>query len=227
MNFHSPTEVSATSAHQRSAMDHMYRFQRHVYDASRRFYLLGRDRLIDSLDVPAGGTVLEIGCGTGRNLIRVARRYPSARIYGFDISDEMLKTARAAIRRSGMEDRILVTQGDALTFDSSLAFGVESFDRVYCSYTLSMIPGWQDALAHAATLLGDRGSLHIADFGQCESLPPAFKWLLFAWLRRFHVHPRGQLPAEAERLAERLGAISQYEAGHRGYDWQLSITTRA
>ena len=59
-------------------MDRMYRHQRHIYDLTRKFYLLGRDRLIAALD-PAAGDVLEIGCGTGRNLILAARRYPNAR----------------------------------------------------------------------------------------------------------------------------------------------------
>ncbi|MEP4422552.1 MAG: methyltransferase domain-containing protein, partial [Nitratireductor sp.] len=67
-------------------MDANYRFQRHVYDLTRKYYLLGRDRLVDALQVPAGGSVLELGCGTGRNLVRVARRYPHARLFGLDIS---------------------------------------------------------------------------------------------------------------------------------------------
>ena len=70
-------------------MDGIYRYQRYIYDATRKYFLLGRDRLIEELAVPAGGTVLEIGCGTGRNLILVARRYPDARLYGFDISREI------------------------------------------------------------------------------------------------------------------------------------------
>ena len=54
-------------------MDGVYRYQRHVYDLTRKYYLLGRDRLIDGLAVPPGGTVLELGCGTGRNLVKAAR----------------------------------------------------------------------------------------------------------------------------------------------------------
>ncbi len=75
-------------------MDAIYRYQRYVYDATRKFYLLGRDRVIDELAPPPGGRVLEIACGTGRNLIAAARRYPGARFYGFDISTAMLDTAR-------------------------------------------------------------------------------------------------------------------------------------
>ena len=55
-------------------MDAIYAGQRHIYDATRKYYLLGRDRLIADLAPPPGGRVVEVGCGTGRNLILAARR---------------------------------------------------------------------------------------------------------------------------------------------------------
>ena len=89
-----------------SLMDRMYRYQRHIYDASRKFYLLGRDRLIEELGPPEGGHVLEIGCGTGRNLVKAARAYPSIHCYGLDVSAEMLATAERSIARAGLSGRI-------------------------------------------------------------------------------------------------------------------------
>ena len=74
-------------------MNRMYRRQRHIYDATRRYYLLGRDRLIAGLHPAAGASVLEIGCGTGSNLVHAARLYPDARFFGIDISTEMLTSA--------------------------------------------------------------------------------------------------------------------------------------
>lgn len=65
-------------SHAAQHMDRMYRRQRHIYDASRKFYLLGRDNLIRETQPPQGGSILEIGCGTARNLIRAASVYPSA-----------------------------------------------------------------------------------------------------------------------------------------------------
>src|SRR6185503_5117746 len=91
-------------------MDRIYRHQRHIYDLTRKYYLLGRDRMIDGLDVPAGGSVLELGCGTGRNIVLAARRYPEARFHGLDISAEMLETARAAIEREGIAGRVTLTR---------------------------------------------------------------------------------------------------------------------
>ena len=78
-------------------MDRMYRRQRHIYDLSRKFYLLGRDEAIAGLDAGPGDRVLEIGCGTGRNLVKLARAYPEARLFGLDVSREMLASASAAV----------------------------------------------------------------------------------------------------------------------------------
>lgn len=204
-------------------MNRMYRLQRHVYDASRRYYLLGRDQLIADLDVPPGGTVLEAGCGTGRNLIKAAERYPHARLYGFDISDEMLKCARAAIVKHGLADRVRVAQGDALDFRAAAIFGIPVFDRIYFSYALSMIPGWESALRHACTMLAKKGALHVADFGQFEALAEPLRRLMFAWLKQFQVSPRMALRSEFNALAEELGGRSTFTAHHRGYDWHLCL----
>jgi S-adenosylmethionine-diacylgycerolhomoserine-N-methlytransferase len=89
-----PTDHAAIAA----LMDRNYRFQRHIYDATRKYYLLGRDPLISGLAVPQGAAVLEIGCGTGRNLLQVAHRYPDARLFGLDISAAMLEKADATHR---------------------------------------------------------------------------------------------------------------------------------
>ena len=82
-------------------MDRMYRRQRHIYDLSRKYYLLGRDEAIARLRPAAGDGVLEIGCGTGRNLVKAARAYPAARLYGLDVSRAMLTPPRLRSRAPG------------------------------------------------------------------------------------------------------------------------------
>src|SRR5271170_7945137 len=106
-------DTSLPGAYAAGSMNRMYRRQRHIYDFTRKFYLLGRDRLIDGLAPPAGARVLEVGCGTGRNLIRTAWRRHAIRCYGIDISEEMLSTARVRIGKTGLRGRIAVAQGDA------------------------------------------------------------------------------------------------------------------
>ncbi len=132
-------------------MDRQYRWQRHIYDLTRLPYLLGRDRLIAELSPPTAARILEIGCGTGRNLIRIARTYPGLECFGIDVSNVMLATARRSIASAGLQGRIRLAQADAVTVDPARLFGVESFDRVVISYALSMIPPWRQVLAHSAS----------------------------------------------------------------------------
>jgi S-adenosylmethionine-diacylgycerolhomoserine-N-methlytransferase len=216
--------MTSGSERHAAAMDRMYRFQRHIYDATRRYYLLGRDRLVCDLKVPKGGTVLEVGCGTGRNLVKVAATYPDAEVFGFDISEEMLKSATAAATRLQRPRRIHLAQGDALNFNPQKAFGTAQFDRVYFSYTLSMIPDWEGALRHAASLVTPEGALHVADFGQCEGLPRAARHLLFAWLRQFGVAPRAALPVAFRALSDREGRDVTFESAWGGYTWFMNCS---
>lgn len=207
-------------------MDRVYRNQRHVYDLTRRYYLLGRDRLIAGLDAKPGMSVLEIGCGTGRNLVAASRRYPRAAFFGMDISSEMLATARSAVCKARLEQRVNLAQGDATDFDPELAFGLSGFDRIFMSYTVSMIPVWRAAIEQAMRNLGPGGSLHIVDFGQQERLPGFFRAILFAWLRWFHVAPRAELREVLLEIADEHGATLDFQALHRGYSWLAVITKR-
>ena len=206
-------------------MDAIYRTQRHFYDLTRKYYLLGRDRLINGLQPPKGGTVLEIGCGTGRNLIAAARAAPDARYFGIDISEAMLETARAKVARAGLSDRITLAQGDATAFDAQALFGVERFDRIFQSYTLSMIPDWQGALREGAGKLAEGGRLDVVDFGQQEQLPGVFRRLLFGWLAQFDVEPRAALPAAIAEIAGRVGLSHHFTPLYRGYAWSARLSS--
>jgi len=209
--------VEIAAASQASAMDRMYRYTRHIYDLTRKPYLLGRDRLITDLGLSAGGTVLEMGCGTGRNLIAVARAYPQAVLYGFDISAEMLKTAKTAVSRAGLDDRIHLCQGDATEFDAAAAFGQSAFDRVYVSYALSMIPPWRAALAQGLALTRPAGRFSVVDFGFCEGLGRVPRMILHGWLQLFHVTPRAELEAALTALARKSGRSCRFERPFGGY----------
>ncbi|MGB6067829.1 MAG: class I SAM-dependent methyltransferase, partial [Desulfomonilaceae bacterium] len=89
-----PSSKEAAKSGHGVLMDRIYRNQRHIYDLTRRYFLLGRDTLIERMEVKEDARVLEIGCGTARNLIHVARRFPSIQLFGIDASTEMLKSAR-------------------------------------------------------------------------------------------------------------------------------------
>jgi len=198
-------------------MDRIYRRQRHIYDLTRKFYLLGRDGLIAGLSPPPDAGVLEIGCGTGRNLIKLARTYPNTLCYGLDVSAVMLETASNAIARAGLSNRIRLAHADASSFDPLVLFGRAFFDRVVFSYTLSMIPPWREALRRAAACLSPTGSLHVVDFGDQASSPPLFRAALEGWLALFHVTPRLSLAAALTDVARTRGLRCRTISSFRGY----------
>ncbi len=198
-------------------MDEIYRYQRYFYNLTRKYYLLGRDHLLHNLRVVPGDTVLEIGCGTGRNLIAAAKVYPQAHIFGFDISSAMLLTAQTAITKAGKTETIKIAQGDATQFESKALFGVEGFNRVFISYTLSMVPVWQEVLPRAVDALAPGGELHIVDFGEQEGLPNWFRRMLYAWLARFSVHPSADVKSALENLARERGYDLGWKSLYRGY----------
>ncbi len=208
--------MSAVSANV-SVMDGIYRHQRHIYDLTRRYYLLGRNDLIAALKPPSGGSVLEIGCGTARNLILTARRYSVTQLYGIDISAEMLKSAGTTVAKNGIRDRVRLAQGDATRFDTGELFGVSRFDRVFFSYSLSMIPGWEAALQQAIEVVAPGGELHVVDFGQQTALPGWFGKGLKAWLARFHVTPRANLDDAMAILASQHHGELRFSTIYRDY----------
>ncbi|MGO8797562.1 MAG: class I SAM-dependent methyltransferase [Roseiarcus sp.] len=198
-------------------MDRMYRRQRHIYDATRKFYLLGRDEMIAGLDPPAHARVLEIGCGTGRNLVRAARSWPSIRGYGVDVSAEMLATARRSLIHAGLDGRVALAQADATRLDPEAAFGVGKFDRIFISYALSMIPQWRDALARACECLEPDGALHIVDFGDQAGLPAPLRLALARWLALFSVRPLVSLERDLAQFSAARNMRCRFAARFRGY----------
>ena len=208
-------------------MNRMYRRQRHIYDGTRRYYLLGRDQLIENLRPEACASVLEIGCGTGRNLVQAAQRFPGAKLFGIDVSTEMLTSAIASISRRGLSSRIRVAHGDATGFDPQLLFGVPAFDHVMVSYSLSMIPAWTRVIEFALSHLKPGGRLHIVDFGQQERLPGIARALLLRWLKMFDVTPRDDLEPVLSGMANARGADLKFERPFRGYAQYAVLTLRS
>ncbi|MCR6498342.1 class I SAM-dependent methyltransferase [Shinella sp. CPCC 101442] len=216
--------MSAASDHA-LLMDRIYRWQRRfgIYDATRKYYLLGRDPLLAGLAPPPGGCVLEIGCGTGRNLVQAAKLYPQARFHGIDISQEMLAAAGAAISGAGLKDRVRLARADAAGFDPQVVFGQATYDRIFISYAVSMIPPWQRVMEAAVARLSPGGELHIADFGDMRELPRWCKNAVDTWLGWHHVTPRADLFDISSQLAATHGSISEERRLHRGFSWLATI----
>ena len=83
-----------------------------------------------------GEAVLEVAIGTGAQLVELARRSPSGRMVGVELSDGMLAHARKRLAAAGMGRRVELVRADAL----ELPFGDRSFDLLVNSYMLDLLP---------------------------------------------------------------------------------------
>lgn len=199
-----PAPVAAENIQRR--MDRMYRLQAPFYDLTRKYYLFGRDRLIAGLGAEPGEVVLEVGCGTGRNLVLIGKRYPRVGLLGVDAAAPMLARASLALGRGGLGTRALLARGVAERLDVAALFGLHRpVDHVVLSYTLSIVPDPLAALRAGLDALRPRGRLHVVDFGDQSGLPGWFRVALEGWLARFGVRHRPEVEAVLESLA-RAGA---------------------
>ena len=191
-----------------AAVERYYRLHARLYDATRWSFLFGRRQLQDRL--PFGfepATVLEVGCGTGFNLARMAARYPGAHITGVDASADMLKVARRrAMRHLG---RIRLVHR---AYQGSLG-GSAGFDLVVFSYALSMFnPGREDALDAALQDLAPAGLVAVVDFDR-SPVAPFRRWMGLNHVRMDgHLGPvlRSRLVPSVDRSRPVYGGLWSY-----------------
>jgi S-adenosylmethionine-diacylgycerolhomoserine-N-methlytransferase len=219
------------AADQAVAMDRMYRLTRHVYDVTRAYYLLGRDRMLAKVVTNPSTATLEVGCGTARNLIKLARRPEPGLLCGLDASQEMLDTAEASIARAGVpaagHERIRLRQGLAESLDAKSMFGRdEPFDTIFFSYCLSMVPTWPGAIEAAMANLKTGGHLVIVDFWDQKELPGMFAAGLKRWLSLFHVHYRPEVHDALAALGTSGRADITFESVAKRYAYIASLTKR-
>jgi len=167
----------------RDFLNRYYGWARHIYDLTRKYYLLGRDTAIRQLLAqPSWRRLIEIGPGTGRNLRKLHQGRPSAVLGGIEASDEMLEHARGRCPWAQLE------HGFAETADYTDLLG-DRPDRVLFSYCLSMVQDPHAALENARASLAPGGSVIVVDFADLRGVRTPLRQALRAWLRSFHVEP--------------------------------------
>jgi SAM-dependent methyltransferase len=166
-------------------MDRDYELQTHRAE-DRHWWYRGRrnviERVIADLRLPARARILDAGCGSGRNMIELARH---GTVSGIELSDTSVDVARA--RGAGE-----VIAGSVL----EMPFDGDSFDLSVCLDVIEHLEDDLGALRELRRVLAPGGSLLVT--------VPAYQWL---WSGHDEVnhHHRRYTRRSLQRVAEQAG----------------------
>lgn len=153
--------ITTNPQEQQQAMQRYYRWQSAIYDATRWSFLYGRESVLNHIPFSKSASlqILEVGCGTGKNLVALAEKFPNATITGVDVSEDMIKASEQKTAIYG--DRIQLRNMPYEAHPENIG----KYDLVLFSYSLTMInPHWFELLKQAKTDLKKGGCVVVADF---------------------------------------------------------------
>ncbi|KAK3250082.1 hypothetical protein CYMTET_40524 [Cymbomonas tetramitiformis] len=161
-----------------------YKSQGSRYDGFREALLPGRDVFMAYVCpwVLKPKTWISVGCGTARDLEFVVEHVQTSgtKVYLVDLSDALLDMARERVQRLGLTSQVVLVEGD-ITSQEILKKLPKEVDLVTCSYCLTMIPPWKEALVSMKNMLKKGGHLCLIDFTTMEGQENRWDQKLNKW----------------------------------------------
>jgi ubiquinone/menaquinone biosynthesis C-methylase UbiE len=109
------------------------------------------------IDIKPGRVILDVGCGGGRTISRLARRTGQGKVYGLDQSADMVDYAKQINRTLITKNRVEIVQGSV----EKTGFKDEFFDLVTAVETYYFWPNLADAFKEIRRILKKGGHLLI------------------------------------------------------------------
>lgn len=169
---------------------------------------------------PTSASVLEIGCGTGLNLLAHAAAMPGSTVAGFDLSQTAIERGRELAAAAGL-DHVDLHVGDILTYPRD----GRQFDYIVCHGVLSWVPEpvRQSLIELIAARLAPGGVAYIS----FECLPAAAeKTAIVRFLRR-GFDERDTVEAAAAKAERTIATLSRNQRASSPLHYQLEVLAQA
>lgn len=154
------------------------------------FYQAVHKRLLNYVELPDYPNVLDLGCGTGRLLNRLATEFPTLRGTGLDLSTEMLRQAR---QRNQDRVRLIYKQGNA----ESLPFANGQFNAVFNTISFLHYPNPQKVFSEVSRVLSLNSRFYLVDITGREWMSTNLLSFSPGGIRLYSPQQRQQLGLEA------------------------------
>jgi len=143
--------------------------------------------------------ILDIGCGTGSLLFRLADALPDASLVGIDLSDANIRAARREQSGRSSTARIAFETADYLQYRPGILDTPEAFDAIVSDGVLHLVPGDSGALARKIAADLTAGGVLVCDMPYACAYNTAF-----AVLRRVL---RGMRSSWTDRMILQIGRL--------------------
>ena len=141
-----------------------------------------RSKAVSRLELRRGSRVLEVGCGTGRNLAPLLEAVGvEGQVYGVDLSEGMLAEAKELCAKRQWRNVELI-RADAVAYSLP-----EPVDGVIFSLSYAVIPHHRDALRHAWNQLRQGGYLIVMDAKLPSGILGKLLYPFVSWTSRLTV----------------------------------------
>lgn len=155
------------------------------------FYQAVQARLVEEIELPPGALVLDIGCGTGKLLNRLAQADPGLTGQGVDLSPEMLHQAR---EKTELSDRLTFLAGRS----DAIPAADNQFDAAFCTLSFLHYPDPHAVLGEVGRVLKPGGCFYWADYVPSKLCDRAQLELpLFGGIRFYSPQRREQMGQQA------------------------------
>jgi ubiquinone/menaquinone biosynthesis C-methylase UbiE len=121
------------------------------------FYQAIHQRMLEYVKLSDHANILDLGCGTGKLLNRLAGEYPHLTGTGVDFSQEMLRKAR---KNNQNHPRLIYVQGKA----ENLPFANDQFDAVFNTISFLHYQNPEQVLKEVNRVLKPSGYFYLADY---------------------------------------------------------------
>ncbi|MEL6438232.1 MAG: methyltransferase domain-containing protein [Cyanobacteria bacterium J06621_8] len=154
------------------------------------FYQAVHQRLLEYVELEENATILDLGCGTGKLMNRLAAKFPTIKAIGMDLSAQMLREAREGTR---YPERLVFVQGRA----ENLSFSNEQFNVVFCTMSFLHYPDPEKVFQQVKGVLAPGGHFYLVDAYRGENNYSS----LLPWIGELRLYSQQQ----RQRLAAAAG----------------------